>query len=72
VKALGPGSTTIVNALNALAESRVRFVPDVLVSGGSSVTTIDALAGVLTKYVNGHNGQTVPGNSSDCGKSIAT
>ena len=72
VKALGPGSTTIVNALNALAESRVRFVPDVLVSGGSSVTAIDALAGVLTKYVNGHNGQTVPGNSSDCGKSIAT
>jgi len=72
VKALGPGSTTIVNALNALAESRVRFVPDVLVSGGSSVTAIDALAGVLTKYVNGHNGQTVPGNSSDSGKSIAT
>jgi regulator of protease activity HflC (stomatin/prohibitin superfamily) len=72
VKALGPGSTTIVNALNALAESRVRFVPDVLVSGGSSVTAIDALAGVLTKFVNGHNGQTVPGNSADSGKGIAT
>ena len=27
VKALGPGPTTIVNALNALAESKVRFVP---------------------------------------------
>jgi regulator of protease activity HflC (stomatin/prohibitin superfamily) len=56
VKALGPGSTAMVNALNALAESRVRFVPDVLVSGGSGMAAIDALAGVLTKFVNGHNG----------------
>jgi regulator of protease activity HflC (stomatin/prohibitin superfamily) len=72
VKALGPGSTTIVNALNALAESRVRFVPDVLVSGGNGITAIDALAGVLTKYVNGQNGQPVTGKSADSGKSIAT
>jgi uncharacterized membrane protein YqiK len=69
VKALGPVSTTIVNALNALAESRVRFVPDVLVSGGNGMTAVDALAGVLTKLVNGHNGpvtatRPIPGKAS--------
>jgi hypothetical protein len=52
VKALGPSSTTIVNALQALADCKVRFVPDVLVTGvdGSS-GAIDALAGVLTKWL---------------------
>jgi regulator of protease activity HflC (stomatin/prohibitin superfamily) len=54
VRALGPGPTTIVNALNALAESKVRFVPDVLVTGGSgSGGALDGLAAVLTKLVDG-------------------
>ncbi|MGA2261334.1 MAG: hypothetical protein ABSH28_07855 [Acidobacteriota bacterium] len=53
VKALGTASTTIVNALNALAESKVRFVPDVLVTGaGGSSGSLNALAGVLTKMFN--------------------
>jgi hypothetical protein len=50
VKALGPASTALVNALNALAESRVRFVPEVLVSGGNGSGALEALAGVLTRY----------------------
>jgi hypothetical protein len=50
VKALGPASTTLVNALNALAESKVRFVPEVLVSGGNGNGALEALAGVLTRY----------------------
>jgi hypothetical protein len=32
----------------------VRFVPDVLVTGGNGASgTLDALAGALTKFVNG-------------------
>jgi hypothetical protein len=50
VKALGPASTALVNALNALADSKVRFVPEVLVSGGSGNGALEALAGVLTRY----------------------
>jgi hypothetical protein len=47
VKALGPASTALVNALNALADSKVRFVPEVLVSGGNGNGALEALAGVL-------------------------
>ena len=50
VKALGPASTALVNALNALADSKVRFVPEVLVSGGNGNGALEALAGVLTRY----------------------
>jgi hypothetical protein len=50
VRALGPASTALVNALNALAESKVRFVPEVLVSGGNGNGAVEALAGVLTRY----------------------
>jgi regulator of protease activity HflC (stomatin/prohibitin superfamily) len=51
VKALGSSSTTIVNALQALADCRVRFVPDVLVTGTSGTSgSLDALAGMLTKW----------------------
>jgi len=65
VKALGPGSTTIVNALTALAESGIRFVPDVLVAGGNGGTAVDALAGVLTKFVNGHEWPPASGKLPD-------
>jgi regulator of protease activity HflC (stomatin/prohibitin superfamily) len=65
VKALGPGPTMIVNALNALAESKVRFVPDVLVAGGNGTSAVDALAGVLTKFANGRGPQPASGNSPD-------
>ena len=50
VRALGPASTALVNALNALAESKVRFVPEVLVGGGNGGGALEALAGVLTRY----------------------
>ncbi len=52
VKALGPASTALVNAVSALAESQVRFVPDVLVTGATGGSgSLDALAGVLTRLV---------------------
>ena len=60
-KALGPASTTIVNALNALAESKVRFVPEVLVSGGNGSGAIEGLAAVLTRFFNGSHGEIRPG-----------
>ena len=53
VKALGPASTALVNALNALADSKVRFVPEVLVNGGNGSGALEALAGVLTRYFHG-------------------
>jgi regulator of protease activity HflC (stomatin/prohibitin superfamily) len=47
VKALGQVPTAVVNALTALAEKGVKFVPEVLVSGNSG--SVDGLAGVLTR-----------------------
>lgn len=54
VKALGATPTAVVNAVNALAESKVRFVPDVLVTGANgSSGSLDALAAVLTRLIHG-------------------
>jgi regulator of protease activity HflC (stomatin/prohibitin superfamily) len=47
VRALGQVPTALVNAVTALAEKGVKFVPEVLVSGSGG--SIDGLAGVLTK-----------------------
>jgi precorrin isomerase len=48
VKALGQVPTALVNAVTALAEKGVKFVPEVLVGGGSG--SVDGLAGVLTRF----------------------
>lgn len=52
VKALGQVPTALVNAVTALAEKGVKFVPEVLVSGNSG--SIDGLAGVLTRLFSHH------------------
>ena len=48
VDALGQGPTTFVNTMTALAEKGVKFVPDILVAGGSG-GVIDGLAAQLMK-----------------------
>ena len=45
-EALGPSATAIVAAINAIAEGRIDVMPQVLVSGGSS---IEGLAATLIK-----------------------
>ena len=51
VKALGQVQTAVVNAVTALAEKGVKFVPEVLVTGNGG--PIDGLAGVLTRVFSG-------------------
>ncbi len=51
VEALGQGSTAAVNMINALAEGHVRFVPDVLVTGGNGAGAIEGLAATLMRVV---------------------
>jgi hypothetical protein len=50
VKALGQNATALVNTVTQLAESKTRFVPDVLVSGGNG-GGLDGLAGTLMKFL---------------------
>ena len=54
VKALGQVPTAVVNAVTALAEKGVKFVPEVLVTGNGG--PIDGLAGVLTRMFSGQVG----------------
>jgi hypothetical protein len=49
VKALGPMATTVVNAITALAEGKVKIMPDILVTGGGN--SMDALFVQLTKWL---------------------
>jgi len=49
VRALGPMPTALVNAVTALAEKQLKFVPDVLVAGSGG--SLDGLAGVLMNYL---------------------
>ena len=51
VKALGPVATSLVNTIGALAESGVRFVPEVVVSGGNGGNAVDGLAATLIQYL---------------------
>jgi len=56
VAALGPNVTALVNVINALAESDARFVPEVLVTGGSNGNgsgAVDGLAAVAMKWLSG-------------------
>lgn len=52
VEALGQGQTALVNVITALAESRVRFVPEILVAGGNGSGAMDGVAGTLMKFLN--------------------
>jgi len=59
VKALGQVQTAVVNAVTALADKGVKFVPEVLVTGNGG--PIDGLAGVLTRVFSGQtSGQPRP------------
>ena len=52
VEALGQGQTALVNVVTALAESKVRFIPEILVAGGNGSGSMDGLAGTLMKFLN--------------------
>ncbi len=49
VKALGANATALVNSIGQLADSQAKFMPEVLVTGGSAV---EGLAGTLMRYLN--------------------
>jgi len=54
VEALGQNATAIVNAITALAERGAKFVPDIMVMGGSNGqggSSLDGLAATLMKYL---------------------
>jgi uncharacterized membrane protein YqiK len=48
VNALGQTPTAIVNAIKALAEQKIKVMPDILVTGAGS--SIEGLAATLMKY----------------------
>jgi regulator of protease activity HflC (stomatin/prohibitin superfamily) len=52
VEALGSNATTLVNLAAALAESKNRFVPEVMVAGQGA--SLDALAASLTRMLGNH------------------
>jgi hypothetical protein len=57
VNALGQTQTAIINAVKALAEQKIKVVPDILVAGGGS--SIEGLAATLMKYISaGKSGST--------------
>jgi len=51
VEALGKTQTALVNAITALADSKVRFVPEIMVMGGGSSGSIDGIAGTLMGFL---------------------
>lgn len=51
VEALGQQATALVNLAGALAEGRNRFVPEVLVAGGSNSGAFEGLAATLIKML---------------------
>lgn len=53
VKSFGANATAFVNAVDALAKSGNRFVPEILVTGGNNAGggAIDGLAATLMKYL---------------------
>lgn len=57
VEALGSNATAIVNVVAALAEGKAKFVPDVLVTGGSNGGgALDGLAATAMKFFGPGNG----------------
>jgi len=52
VEALGPNATALVNVIAALAEGRAKFVPDILVTGGSNGGgALDGLAATAMRFL---------------------
>ena len=51
VRALGQEPTAMVNAITALADRGVKFVPEVLVSGSNGSGSLDGLAGTLMRWL---------------------
>ena len=49
VEALGQGPTMLVNAITALAEKNIRFVPEILVAGGSGA--LGSLEGLAAQWM---------------------
>ncbi|MHB9133280.1 MAG: SPFH domain-containing protein [Armatimonadota bacterium] len=64
VEALGQNATMLVNAITALAEHNIDFVPDILVMGGggngSGNGSIDGLAATLMRYLSDATKGAVP------------
>ena len=58
VQALGEGPTMLVNVLTALADRGLKFVPEILVTGGAGGGSLDGLAATLMKYVKGMSADT--------------
>jgi regulator of protease activity HflC (stomatin/prohibitin superfamily) len=52
VRALGASPTALVNIIGQLADSRVKFVPEVLVTGNDGNGAIEGLAGSLMRFLN--------------------
>ncbi len=52
VAALGPNVTALVNSITALAESRARFVPEVLVTGGNGHGALEGVAAAAMRLIN--------------------
>lgn len=64
VGALGPQATALVNLASALAESKNRFVPEVLVTGGSgAIGAVEGLAATLIDQF--RSAKTIPGSQSE-------
>ncbi len=68
VEALGSSGTTLVNAVTALAERGLKFVPEIMVVGGEGGGSIDGLAATLMKYLGGVGG----GETGETGLTPAT
>jgi hypothetical protein len=62
VEALGSNATAIVNVVAALAEGKAKFVPDVLVAGGSNGGgALEGLAATAMRYLgNGGSAAAIP------------
>jgi hypothetical protein len=66
VKALGANATAVVNTINALADSKVRFVPEVLVAGGDG-GAVEGLAAVLMRSLHLKNPELPAGKAEKKG-----
>ncbi len=58
VGALGPNATALVNVINALAEGRAKFVPEILVTSGNGSGAFEGLAAAAMRFFG--NGKPLP------------
>jgi len=58
VQALGSGATAVVNVVTALSEGKAKFMPEVLVAGGSNGgSALEGLAATAMRYLSHGNGK---------------